>query len=177
MLTLPCFTCAQFDPYQPELDWFTNQTEIHPLSSAPEPKRRFIPSKWEEKKCVPPCVPQSCVPACTASVCIGASASFQHLSNVCNCYRIVRLVRALRKGWIKAEDLKKQAPLSAEQDLEEGPAEEPPLYLMWADDGQVADKVANGLTYLPPPRMQLPGHEESYNPPAEYLPTDVRHTT
>ena len=85
------------------------------------------------------------------------------------------MVRALRKGWINAEDLKKQPDPSADGDLAtEGPAEEPPLYLMWADDGQVADKAANGLTYLPPPRMQLPGHEESYNPPAEYIPTDVR---
>ena len=39
------------NPYEPEADWFTRDLEIHPLSSAPEPKRRFIPSKWEEKKC------------------------------------------------------------------------------------------------------------------------------
>ncbi len=86
--------------------------------------------------------------------------------------RIVRLVRALRKGWIKADDLQQQQPGDAL--LGEGHDETPPLYLMWADDGQVSERVANGLTYLAPPRMQLPGHEESYNPPPEYLPTDVR---
>lgn len=34
------------------MDWFTRDKEIHSLSQAPEPKRRFMPSKWEEKKCV-----------------------------------------------------------------------------------------------------------------------------
>ena len=40
----------QVNPFEPEEDWFTKDEEIHPLSSAPEPKRRFMPSKWEEKK-------------------------------------------------------------------------------------------------------------------------------
>ena len=40
----------QVNPYDPEMNWFTDDTEIMPLSAAPEPKRRFIPSKWEEKK-------------------------------------------------------------------------------------------------------------------------------
>ena len=40
----------QVNPYEPEMNWFTDDTEIMPLSAAPEPKRRFIPSKWEEKK-------------------------------------------------------------------------------------------------------------------------------
>jgi ribosome biogenesis protein ERB1 len=40
----------QVNPYEPEVDWFTRDVELHPLSSAPEPKRRFQPSKWEEKK-------------------------------------------------------------------------------------------------------------------------------
>lgn len=42
----------QVNPYEPEVDWFTRDLELHPLSSAPEPKRRFQPSKWEEKKWV-----------------------------------------------------------------------------------------------------------------------------
>lgn len=50
------------------------------------------------------------------------------------------------------------------------------VYLMWGDDGMAdgAAKTGAGLTYIPAPRPQLPGHEESYNPPAEYLPTEVR---
>lgn len=35
---------------QPYVDWFNWEDKGHPLSSAPEPKRRFIPSKWEAKK-------------------------------------------------------------------------------------------------------------------------------
>eukprot|EP00887_Chlorella_sp_A99_P000863 scaffold5.g863.t1 len=38
------------DPFEPEADWFTRDVEAMPLSAAPEPKRRFVPSKWEEKK-------------------------------------------------------------------------------------------------------------------------------
>lgn len=49
---LHCVTFLQYqvNPYEPEVDWFTRDVELHPLSSAPEPKRRFQPSKWEEKK-------------------------------------------------------------------------------------------------------------------------------
>jgi ribosome biogenesis protein ERB1 len=42
---------SQVNPYEPEVDWFTRDVEIHPIHDAPEPKRRFAPSKWEEKKC------------------------------------------------------------------------------------------------------------------------------
>ena len=44
------FGCLQINPYEPEVNWFSDDKEIMPLSAAPEPKRRFIPSKWEEKK-------------------------------------------------------------------------------------------------------------------------------
>ncbi|KAK9829975.1 hypothetical protein WJX72_008983 [[Myrmecia] bisecta] len=115
------FPHIEVNPYEPEVDWFTRETEIHPLSSAPEPKRRFIPSKWEEKK-------------------------------------VVKLVRALRKGWIKRE--------------KKDESEEPPAYLLWQDDGMVAEKTATGLSYIPAPKPKLPTHEESYNPPKEYLPTE-----
>ena len=36
-----------FDPYPPTVEYFTSKTEIMPLSAAPEPKRRFVPSKHE----------------------------------------------------------------------------------------------------------------------------------
>lgn len=35
---------------QAYVDWFKWDDAKHPLSNAPEPKRRFIPSKWEAKK-------------------------------------------------------------------------------------------------------------------------------
>jgi len=41
-----------YDPYEPTIEWFTGKgkEEKMPLSAAPEPKRRFIPSKWEKQK-------------------------------------------------------------------------------------------------------------------------------
>lgn len=45
-------TDANYDPYEPTVEWFTGKgkEEIMPLSAAPEPKRRWVPSKWEKKK-------------------------------------------------------------------------------------------------------------------------------
>lgn len=39
-----------YDPYPDMVHWFTHEQEIMPLSAAPEPKRRFIPSKHEHKR-------------------------------------------------------------------------------------------------------------------------------
>jgi ribosome biogenesis protein ERB1 len=36
-----------YDPYPATIEYFTSKTEIMPLSAAPEPKRRFVPSKHE----------------------------------------------------------------------------------------------------------------------------------
>ncbi len=44
------FPDSQFNPYEPIIEWFSGKEEIMPLSAAPEPKRRFIPSKWEASK-------------------------------------------------------------------------------------------------------------------------------
>ncbi|CAN8286378.1 unnamed protein product [Cochlearia groenlandica] len=109
---------ADFDPYAPYVDWFKWDDSIHPLSSAPEPKRRFIPSKWEAKK-------------------------------------VVKYVRAIRKGLITFDK----------------PEEEPNVYLLWGDDSN-SDQKSKHLTYIPPPKLKLPGHEESYNPSLEFIPTE-----
>ncbi|KAL8865894.1 MAG: hypothetical protein Q9174_006630, partial [Haloplaca sp. 1 TL-2023] len=39
-----------YDPYPDMVEYFTSKTETMPLSAAPEPKRRFIPSKHEAKR-------------------------------------------------------------------------------------------------------------------------------
>ncbi|KAL8738772.1 MAG: hypothetical protein Q9190_007954 [Brigantiaea leucoxantha] len=39
-----------FDLYPPTVEYFTSKTESMPLSAAPEPKRRFVPSKHEAKR-------------------------------------------------------------------------------------------------------------------------------
>ncbi|KAF7074330.1 hypothetical protein CFC21_079220 [Triticum aestivum] len=109
---------ANVDPYPDYVDWFEYADKGHPLSNAPEPKRRFVPSKWEQKK-------------------------------------VVKLVRAIRKGWIKFDK----------------PKDEPNYYLLWGDDTDTADNKRQGLSYIPAPKPNLPGHEESYNPSVEYIPT------
>ncbi|KAK4162137.1 putative cytosolic ribosome biogenesis protein [Cladorrhinum sp. PSN259] len=38
------------DPYPDTVEWFTSKEEKMPLSAAPEPKRRFLPSKHEAKQ-------------------------------------------------------------------------------------------------------------------------------
>ncbi|GER39853.1 ribosome biogenesis protein BOP1 homolog [Striga asiatica] len=107
---------ADFDPYAPFVDWFVWDGAGQPLSGAPEPKRRFIPSKWESKK-------------------------------------VVRYIRAIREGRIKLDDK---------------PKEEPKLYSLWDDSTSVERQ---GLAYIAAPKPKLPGHEESYNPSPEYIPT------
>ncbi|XP_012066646.1 ribosome biogenesis protein BOP1 homolog isoform X2 [Jatropha curcas] len=105
-----------FEPYPTYSDWFDWDAK-HPLSNAPEPKRRFTPSKWEAKM-------------------------------------VVKYVRAIRKGLIKFDK----------------PKEEPRFHLLWGDDSGSAEKAAH-LSYIPAPKPKLPGHEESYNPSLEYVPT------
>ncbi|XP_015580760.1 ribosome biogenesis protein BOP1 homolog [Ricinus communis] len=105
-----------FDPYPTYSDWFKWDSK-HPLSNAPEPKRRFTPSKWEAKK-------------------------------------VVKYVRAIRKGLIKFDK----------------PKEEPRFHLLWGDDSGSAEKTGH-LSYIPAPKPKLPGHEESYNPSLEFIPT------
>ncbi|XP_047334109.1 ribosome biogenesis protein BOP1 homolog [Impatiens glandulifera] len=107
---------SDFDPHQNYVDWFAWKDSNHPLSNAPEPKRRFIPSKWESKK-------------------------------------VVELVRAIRKGSIKFDK----------------PKEEPKYYNLWEDD--TSSERNHGLAYIPAPKQKLPGHEASYNPSLEYIPT------
>ncbi|KAL2342256.1 hypothetical protein Fmac_010196 [Flemingia macrophylla] len=108
---------SDFDPYQDYVDWFKWDDAKHPLSNAPEPKRRFIPSKWEAKK-------------------------------------VVKYVRAIRNGYNPFDKPKE----------DDGP------YLLWGDDSGSTEK-ANYLAYIPAPKQKLPGHDESYNPPLEYIPT------
>ncbi|KAL1537741.1 Ribosome biogenesis protein 1 [Salvia divinorum] len=107
---------ADFDPHPSYIDWFTWDGAKHPLSNAPEPKRRFIPSKWDAKK-------------------------------------VVKYVRAIRSGQIKLDDK---------------PKEEPKFYDLW---GEASSADRQGLAYIPAPKPKLPGHEESYNPSLEYIPT------
>ena len=43
---------VHINPYEDLVDWYSNEVDPTPMQNAPEPKRRFMPSKWEEKKVV-----------------------------------------------------------------------------------------------------------------------------
>ena len=44
------YAAVGYDPYEPTAEYFSSRTETMPLSAAPEPKRRFVPSKHEAKR-------------------------------------------------------------------------------------------------------------------------------
>ncbi|CAO3661576.1 unnamed protein product [Umbelopsis ramanniana] len=108
---------ADYNPYEPTVEWFSSKKEIMPLSAAPEPKRRFVPSKWEAKK-------------------------------------VMKIVRAIRTGRI----------------VPRKPAtEKPRFYNLWGDEDEPRE---DHIMHIPAPKMKLPEHDESYNPPEEYLPSE-----
>lgn len=45
-------------------------------------------------------------------------------------------------------------------------------HMIWSEDGKY-EREGSRLAYLQPPKKPLPGHEESFHPPPEYLPTKV----
>lgn len=92
-----------------------------PLSARPEPKSRFLPSKWEHKK-------------------------------------VMKIVRAIRAGRITPR--RPGAPRAPEK---------PRFYALWNADDM---PLASHAMHMPAPKMALPGHAESFNPPAEYLWTE-----
>ncbi|PWN50474.1 BOP1NT-domain-containing protein [Violaceomyces palustris] len=107
---------GEYDPYEPTIEWFTGKgmEMVTPLTGRPEPKRRFVPSKWEHKK-------------------------------------IMKIVRAIRQGRIVP-----RAPNTSK----------PQFFNIWSDADQ---ERADHPMHMPAPKLPLPGHAESYNPPAEYL--------
>eukprot|EP00794_Sanderia_malayensis_P005900 gene5900-6585_t len=68
--------------------------------------------------------------------------------------RIMKLVRAIRNGWIKPKPVKD---------------EKNKFYLLWEKDD--VPKQDHPM-HWPAPKARLPGHDESYNPPPEYIPND-----
>jgi ribosome biogenesis protein ERB1 len=107
-----------FDAYPEYVDYYTKDREIMPVTSAPEPKRRFVPSKWERDK-------------------------------------VLRLVRAIRRGYLKFTEAPKK----------------PRWYNLWDVSSRESEMVGRLDSHIAAPKVKLPGHAESYNPPEEYLPT------
>ncbi|GAA5820298.1 hypothetical protein JCM11251_005563 [Rhodosporidiobolus azoricus] len=109
-----------YDPYAPTIPYFTSQVMETPLSGRPEPKSRFLPSKWEHKK-------------------------------------VMKIVRAIRSGRIVPR--RPGAPSTSEPS-------KPRFYALWSTSDVPA---APHAMHMPAPKLAPPGHNESYNPPEEYL--------
>ena len=117
------FAHPEHDDTPDYVDWFSSEREVMPLSAAPEPKRRFVPSKWEMMK-------------------------------------VMKIVKAIKEGRYK----------EIRGDKNKESSDKPPVYLIWndAEDETIAESKRLQF-HLPAPKMPLPGHAESYNPPAEYI--------
>ena len=77
--------------------------------------------------------------------------------------KVGKMVHAIKMGWMKPRPVKK----GEEED------ETKKYYMLWQSDDQVDDPTMRRIhDNIPAPKMFLPGHEESYNPPPEYLFTD-----
>ncbi|XP_074469063.1 ribosome biogenesis protein bop1 isoform X1 [Sebastes fasciatus] len=113
------FGDVNFNEYQPQVEFFSRDVMIHPVTNRPADKRSFIPSLIEKEK-------------------------------------VSKLVHAIKMGWIK--------PRRAE-DKSLGR-----YYDLWANED--SSILARHKMHLPAPKTPLPGHQESYNPPPEYLFTD-----
>ncbi|KAK2149681.1 hypothetical protein LSH36_442g03132 [Paralvinella palmiformis] len=80
--------------------------------------------------------------------------------------KVSRMVHAIKMGWMKPQQEKRK-----EED-------QPKFYMLWNNDEQVnigltiSDITRKYRSHIPAPKLQLPGHEESYNPPPEYLLTE-----
>lgn len=115
-----------YDPYEPYVDFFSNEVSIHPVMNRPEPKAAFVPSLSEKRA-------------------------------------LTKLVAFIKSGRLKPYQPKKKErqPYKFTADL-------------WLKEGDINDR--RHRAHIPAPKMPLPGHAESYNPPPEYLLTadDVR---
>lgn len=112
------FAHPEFDAYPPAIELYSWKKEIHPIGNDPEPKRRFIPSKWEAMK-------------------------------------VMKIVKGIQEGRIVLNKKKEKKVTN---------------YDMWENDGEAnARDNGKGPMHIAAPKMQLPGHAESYRPPPEYL--------
>ncbi len=105
---------ADYNAFEPAVDFFSKDVEPMALPAPTEPKRRFIPSAHEARE-------------------------------------IARIVRAFRNGSRKLPGFKAPS--------------KPRFYDIWAEE----DAPVRRENHIAAPRTKLPGHAESYNPPAEYL--------
>lgn len=83
---------------------------------------------------------------------------------------VARIAERIRKGWIKPLHVIKK-------EKEERERREEERYLMWGADGALLDQSTKvkRSAIIAPPKIEMPGHEESYNPPPEYVTEKNQH--
>lgn len=74
--------------------------------------------------------------------------------------KVSKYVHALKMGWMKT-----RSELAEEQRKKR----EKNFYMLWGADDNSVEEMRRIENHLPAPKRHLPGHAESYNPPAEYL--------
>jgi len=84
------------------------------------------------------------------------------LPSQCEKQKVGKMVHAIKMGWMKPRPAKGT---SADDEKKR-------YYMLWQTDDQVEENMRRVHDPIPAPKMYLPGHEESYNPPPEYLFTD-----
>ncbi|XP_075772949.1 ribosome biogenesis protein BOP1 isoform X2 [Pelodiscus sinensis] len=70
--------------------------------------------------------------------------------------KVSKLVHAIKMGWIKPRKPREASPA---------------YYDLWAQEDPNSI-LGRHKMHVPAPKLRLPGHEESYNPPPEYLPSE-----
>jgi len=84
------------------------------------------------------------------------------LPSHCEKQKVGKMVHAIKMGWMK--------PRPAQNIKTEDAGQK--YYMLWQTDDQVDSTMRRVHDPIPAPKMYLPGNEESYNPPPEYLFTD-----
>jgi len=122
------FAHPEHEAYPPQIDVFCNELNIFGPSIA-EPKRRFVPSKWELMK-------------------------------------VTQMVKAIKEGRMVVGKGGEAA--AAREKREE---QQRQVYLLWKEEEgeEGEERRRKGPRHIPAPKLPLPGHAESYNPPEEYL--------
>ncbi len=76
--------------------------------------------------------------------------------------KVGRMVHAIKMGWMKTR---------AEREKEkEDPSKK--FYMLWKSDHEPEEGIKRIEDTIPAPKMRLPDHAESYNPPPEYIFTE-----
>ncbi len=77
--------------------------------------------------------------------------------------KVGKMVHAIKMGWMKTR-------AEREKERQEDPSKR--FYMLWKTDNEPEDGIRRINDLIPAPKMKLPDHAESYNPPPEYLFTE-----